>query len=288
MTSIPTRILVANDQEWTGRSLESIFEAEGWEVLRAYTGLQAVDRSLEAHPDLIVLDFQLPDISGPDVCRRLRADPRVGWATPIVITTAGSNGRARQAEALEAGAWDFVAQPFDGPLLLARLGTFLRARMEFKSAQALAMVDEGTGLYNARGLSHRLQELASDASRRHQPLSCVVLSVVMPDLAEAAQAARDLDRTIGRAIRDAVRGSDAVGVVGPLEYAVLVPTMSQQAAGELVHRIERSVSALRPAGVPPLRLEAAAVDVGASPRLEEVLGRTPRPVPQADPAGSSG
>jgi hypothetical protein len=64
--------------------------------------------------------------------------------------------------------------------------------------------------------------------------------------------------------------------------------MSHQAAGELVHRIERSVAALRPAGVPPLRLEATAVDVGSSPRLEDVLGRISRPVHQADPAGSSG
>lgn len=281
---VATRILVANDQEWTGRSLESIFAAEGWEVSRAYTGLQAVDRALELRPDLIVLDFQLPDISGPEVCRRLRADPRIGWGTPIIITTAGSNGRARQAEALEAGAWDFAAQPFDGPLLLARLGTFLRARTELKEAQALAMMDGNTGLYNPRGLSHRLQELASDAARRRQPLSCVLLSVVMPDLAEAAQAARQIDRTVGRAIRDAVRGSDAVGLIGPLEYAVLVPTMDRKAAGELVHRIERSVTALRPEGVPALRIEATAVDVGAAPRLEDLLGQVPRP-PQADAAG---
>lgn len=283
--SSPPRILIANDQEWTGRSLESIFAAENWDVSRAYTGLQAVDRALEAPPDLIVLDFQLPDISGPEVCRRLRSNPRIGWGTPIVITTAGSNGRDRQTEALEAGAWDFMAQPFDGPLLLARIATYLRARLELSAAQALAMFDGGTGLYNPRGLSQRLEELASEAIRRRQPLSCVILSVAQPELAEAARAASDLDRTVGRAIRGAVRGSDAVGLVGPLEYAVLVPAMSLEAIGALIHRIEGSVASLRPKGAPALRIEATALDVGSSPRLEDLLGRVPRP-PQADAAGS--
>jgi CheY-like chemotaxis protein len=97
MSAIPTRILVANDQEWTGRSLESIFAAEGWEVLRAYTGLQAFDRSLEARPDLIVLDFQLPDISGDSAAGSGRTRGSAGSACRHA--TAGSNGRARRAGA---------------------------------------------------------------------------------------------------------------------------------------------------------------------------------------------
>ena len=74
------RILIANDQEWTARSLESILAAEGYEVIKAFTGAQACERALDARPDLIILDTQLPDISGPDVCRRLRSHPTVGWS----------------------------------------------------------------------------------------------------------------------------------------------------------------------------------------------------------------
>ena len=147
------RILIANDQEWTARSLESILAAEGYEVIRAFTGAQAWERALDTRPDLIILDTQLPDISGPEVCRRLRSNPVIGWSVPIIITTAGSNGRARQVvEAMEAGAWDFATQPFDGPLLLARIRTFLQAKAAYDASRADATLDSATGLYNRRGL----------------------------------------------------------------------------------------------------------------------------------------
>lgn len=286
LTESVVRVLVANDQEWTGRALESIFAAEGWEVIRAYTGQQAVDRALARLPDLVVLDFQLPDISGPEVCRQLRLDPRIGWGTPIIITTAGNNGRPRQLEALEAGAWDFATQPFDGPLLMARLATFIRARQALQAAERQAHIDETTGLYNARGLSRRLEELALDTARRQEPLSCVVFSAVMPDLVEAAHSALDLSRTIGKAIRESVRGSDAVGMIGPMEYAVLVPAMAREAANALVHRVERSVQALRPEGAPPPKLAAAVLDVGADARLDDLIRAAGGPG-QAETAGSS-
>src|ERR1044071_7251086 len=79
----PARILIANDQEWAARSVESILVAEGYEVQRAYTGRQALQRALEQPPDLIILDNQMPDLNGVEVCRLLRQDPRIGLATPI-------------------------------------------------------------------------------------------------------------------------------------------------------------------------------------------------------------
>jgi two-component system cell cycle response regulator len=132
-----SRILIVNDQEWTVRSLESILAHEGHVVIRAYTARQALERVSGGAPDLVFLDTQLPDLDGPEVCRKLRGDPAIGWFVPIILTTAGSNGRARLLEAMEAGAWDFAPQPFDGPALLARIRTFLKA----KEAHDLARAD---------------------------------------------------------------------------------------------------------------------------------------------------
>src|SRR5438552_14552522 len=98
----PGRILIANDQEWAARSVETILVAEGYEVQRAYTGRQALQRALESPPDLVILDSQMPDLSGAEVCRQLLEDPRVGPATPIVLMTAGPAGRQQRLEALEA------------------------------------------------------------------------------------------------------------------------------------------------------------------------------------------
>jgi two-component system, cell cycle response regulator len=82
-------VLIANDQEWSARSLESILGPSGYSVVRAYTGQQALERARTAQPDLIILDAQMPDVHGFEVCRLLRSDPRFSATTPIVITTSG-------------------------------------------------------------------------------------------------------------------------------------------------------------------------------------------------------
>ncbi|MGH7593037.1 MAG: response regulator, partial [Gemmatimonadales bacterium] len=103
----PRLILIANDQEWTSRAVESILAANGYQVVRASTALQAMDL-LETHqPDLLILDLQLPDYSGTELCRRLRADPRFGQFLPVIITTAGPSGREQRLAAYQAGAWEF-------------------------------------------------------------------------------------------------------------------------------------------------------------------------------------
>lgn len=149
-------VLIANDQEWTARSLESILAQEGHEVVRAYTGQQAIDQAVRVRPALVVLDFQLPDYSGPEVCRVLRDHPGIGWGTPIVLTTAGSSGRARQAEAFQAGAWDFWPQPFDAELVLHKVRSYLRAHVELLAAREGALLDAATGLLTPTGVVERL------------------------------------------------------------------------------------------------------------------------------------
>ena len=247
-------ILIANDQEWTARSLESILAVEGYEVIRAYTGRQAHDRALEALPDLIILDVQLPDISGPDVCRQLRENPKVGWGTPIILTTAGSNGRSRQTECLQAGAWDFAAQPFDGPLLLLKIRTFLQAKATLEASRRAALVDPATGLYNRRGLALKLEEIASAARRRRESVTCMVVSAGSSELAEAVEAGEEVSRVVARAIRAGVRGSDLVARLSPLEFAIVAPTLNRDLALHLADRFQNALTAGRPEGAPTVQL----------------------------------
>src|SRR5215218_1743776 len=72
----PPLVLVANDQEWSARSLESILGPNGYAVLRAYTGRQALELARSAQPDVVIVDVRMPDIDGLDVCEVLRDDPR--------------------------------------------------------------------------------------------------------------------------------------------------------------------------------------------------------------------
>lgn len=267
-------VLIANDQEWASRSLESILAAEGYQVLLAYTGRQAIDKALSAGPDALILDTQLPDISGPEVCRALRADPCFGWGVPVILTTAGSSGRARQVEIYEAGAWDFAPQPFDGPLLLLKLRTFLRAKAALDSARADAMVDPASGLYNTRGVSVRLVELSQVARRRREPMTCIVLSAGSPEVTEMAQAAEEVGRTVGRALRAVARATDVVGRLSPLDFIVVAPALAQDTAAQVQERFHRSVAASRPDGAPEIPLRTGTVTLEDCDATEEgLLGR---------------
>lgn len=138
----PKVILIANDQEWTARSLESVLAPHGYVILRAFTGQQALDRARSGQPALILLDAQLPDIHGFDVCRTLRSDPLVGPGTPVIITTAGPSGRQQKLEATKAGAWDFFGQPLDGELVLAKVETFLRAADALRAIRSENLLHE--------------------------------------------------------------------------------------------------------------------------------------------------
>ncbi|HSE46986.1 MAG TPA: response regulator, partial [Gemmatimonadales bacterium] len=176
MSQRPPLVLIANDQEWSARSLESILAPNGYAVLRAYTGIQALERARTARPDLVILDAQMPDVHGVDVCRELRSDPRFSATTPIIITTAGPSGRTQRLEAYRAGAWEFLGQPLDGEALLLKLETFLKSKLEVDQIRDENLLDHPSGLYNMRGLSRRAREIGSEAVRLRQALACVVFA----------------------------------------------------------------------------------------------------------------
>ncbi len=239
----PPLVLVANDQEWSARSLESILVPRGYEVVRAYTGRQALERAHTTDPDVIILDAQMPDLHGVEVCRQLRADPRFSPTVPIVITTAGPSGRAQRLEAYQAGAWEFLGQPLDGEALLLKLDAFLRAKLEVDRVHDESLLDEVTGLYNMRGLSRRAREIGSEAYRRRHALTCVVFAPESPELDAATiqQVAPKLAAAVGEAFRKAGRSSDAIGRLGPLEFAVIAPATGPDAALKLMARLRDTV-----------------------------------------------
>lgn len=236
-------VLIANDQEWSARSLESILVPNGYEVVRAYTGRQALERARSAHPDVIILDAQMPDLHGVEVCRQLRADHRFSPTVPIVITTAGPSGRAQRLEAYQAGAWEFLGQPLDGESLLLKLDAFLRAKLEVDRVHDESLLDQVTGLYNMRGLSRRAREIGSEAYRRRHALTCVVFAPESPALGDPSreEVATRLAAAVGEALRMAGRSSDAIGRLGPLEFAIIAPATGPEAALKLVDRLRDTV-----------------------------------------------
>jgi DNA-binding response OmpR family regulator len=116
------RILIVEDDRAVARGLEYGLADEGFEVLWAETGQQALDLARERDPHLILLDIRLPDISGFDVCRQLRSE---GKRQPILVLTALDEDLDKVL-GLELGADDYVVKPYSLRVLVSRIRALLR------------------------------------------------------------------------------------------------------------------------------------------------------------------
>jgi PleD family two-component response regulator len=245
MPSRPPLVLIANDQEWAARSLESILGPNGYAVLRAYTGRQALEFARTAQPDAVILDARMSDLDGVDVCRELRNDARFGLTTPIFITTAGTSDRAQTLEAYEAGAWEFFTEPLDGEVLLKKLGNYIRSKREADRIRDESLLDQITGLYNMRGLARRAREIAGEALRQHNPLACVAFATETEPpsaLAQPDDAAR-VAAHMGSVFRRTGRISDVIGRLGQTEFAIIAPATEAKGVVRLVERLQESLQA---------------------------------------------
>src|SRR5687767_683376 len=116
------RILVVDDEPSIVDAVATALRYEGFEVEEAYTGREAIDAVTRDEPDLIVLDWMLPDIEGIEVGRRLRAR---GFKSAVLFLTA-KDATEHKVEALRAGGDDYVTKPFSLAEIVARVQAILR------------------------------------------------------------------------------------------------------------------------------------------------------------------
>jgi len=121
------KILIVDDEPMIRKAIHLALEKEGYEVVEAETGAEALRRIELSKPDLILLDIMLPDVSGFDVCRDIR---KAGLRVPIIILSAKTE-EIDVVVGLEIGADDYITKPFRTRELLARIAAHLRkARQE--------------------------------------------------------------------------------------------------------------------------------------------------------------
>jgi two-component system KDP operon response regulator KdpE len=127
-------ILVVEDDRSVGRVVAAALRARGFRAITSTTGEQALARTQEEQPAVIVLDLGLPDIDGIEICRKIRTLSEV----PIIVLTADSSDK-RKVLALDNGADDYVTKPFSMPELLARVRVALRHRKAFHRVDATVL-----------------------------------------------------------------------------------------------------------------------------------------------------
>jgi two-component system, sensor histidine kinase and response regulator len=126
VTSAKSRILVVDDISKNLQVVGTMLRNEGYEVMPAGSGAQALERVSVRLPDLILLDLMMPEMDGLETCHRLKADP-LTRQIPVIFLTA-SNEMEHLVKGFELGAVDYVTKPFNPPELLARVRTHLELK----------------------------------------------------------------------------------------------------------------------------------------------------------------
>jgi len=169
-----SRILVVDDVLQNLQVVGTMLRNEGYDVMPAGSGPQALERVRVRLPDLILLDLMMPEMDGLEVCRRLKTDP-AAQRIPIIFLTA-SNEMEHLVKGFEAGAVDYVTKPFNAPELLARVRTHLElkhARQRLREMNdekdefmGIAAHDLRNPLSEVKGFAELVMEEAQALKRR--------------------------------------------------------------------------------------------------------------------------
>jgi DNA-binding response OmpR family regulator len=120
------KILVVDDEVYITQILEFSLGAEGFEVITANNGELAVEKAVQAQPDLIVLDIMMPVLDGYETCRRLKRTPETKNIPVILLTAKGRE--ADKKLGFEVGAVDYIVKPFSPSRLIARIEEIIGCR----------------------------------------------------------------------------------------------------------------------------------------------------------------
>jgi diguanylate cyclase (GGDEF)-like protein len=215
---------------------------ENLDILCAEGGIQGLEMARREKPDLILLDLEMPDMSGFDVCRELKSDLEL-CMTPVLFLS-GSTTAEDKVKGLDLGAVDYVAKPFDTFELRARV----RAALRTKHLQDLliehAHIDPLTGLPNRRALMERLR-LEWSRMERHGGR----LSFIMVDIDHFKR----INDTYGHHIGDQMlqevanvilrqcRKLDLPSRYGGEEFGIIVPEETATGAKQLAERCRQEI-----------------------------------------------
>jgi len=128
MNNARIKILVVDDEKSMIDALRISLESENYDVVEAYTGEGAIQKARIETVDLILLDIMLPDITGYEICNKLRKNP-LTRSIPIIMLT-GMTGASDKMAGLDLGASDYITKPFDLDELKAKIRNALRQRAD--------------------------------------------------------------------------------------------------------------------------------------------------------------
>lgn len=235
------RILVVEDDLDTADMLRAYFEGQGYEVMTAAWGNDALQLCQEIVPDLVIQDIRLPDINGYEVTRQLRRNVRTQQIPVIFLTE--KRERADRIAGLKLGAVDYITKPFDMQELR------LRVRNALRRARYESLVSPVTGLPGERVVLERLELLLDK-----DDWAVVRIGIVGMDAFNEAYgfvAGDDVLRAVGLIISNVVEEAgtvgDFVGHTGMVDFVLItIPARVEELQAKIATRLNRAISYFYP------------------------------------------
>ncbi|HMA52385.1 MAG TPA: diguanylate cyclase [Magnetospirillaceae bacterium] len=241
----PARILIVDDDPVMVRVLARILAPMG-EILFATDGESALRMVRERSPDAVLLDVEMPGMSGFDVCRAIKEDP--SNADLPILFVSGHTDIETEAKGLEAGAVDYIMKPPSPPIVRARMRTQLVLRERTRQLLRLASIDGLTGLANRRSFDETLDQEWRRARRNRTPLSLALIDIDFFKRYNdhyGHQAGDDCLKTVATTLAHAAeRPGEIVARYGGEEFAVVLPLCDVPTARALAEKMRKRVADL--------------------------------------------
>lgn len=169
------RILLIDDSEDIHHLVRARLKGLGVEVLDANEGTRGLEMVREIEPDLILLDVNMPDISGFDLCKQLKDDAQT-HDIPVIFLT-GENETVNKVKGFDLGAVDYVTKPFDPAELRARVRAALKTKELVDALATQAQIDGLTQLHNRRYFDRRLSAAITEGRRYKRAIGLLLIDV---------------------------------------------------------------------------------------------------------------
>lgn len=244
-------ILVADDSMVVRAVLRRQLETDGHTVVEAVNGEEAIDACREYHPDVILLDVEMPVLDGHATLMRLKADPQLK-DIPVVFLT-GRVDTVDVVNGLRLGAHDYLRKPFEANELMARVSAALRTKWlqdELRTRNAeldrVSRIDMLTNIYNRRHLDEHLRQVISAARRRDRTVGVLIVDIdhfkEVND--ERGHLAGDVVlREVAARLQQAMRTEDALGRWGGEEFLAVLTDTPPEGIRIMAERLRQVIAA---------------------------------------------
>lgn len=265
-------ILIVDDDSTVVLALRNVLRGIG-QTRFAPNGAEALAMIQQSPPMLILLDVELPDISGLEICAQLKANPETTDIPVLFITSHAEPGFEEQV--FDAGAADYISKPLNPRVVAARAQTHLAYRLAMQMLDTQAHTDGLTGLANRRSFDETLDEELKRARRQQLPFT-----VMMIDIDEFKKyndhfghlEGDECLRNIAGVLRDSIRRpADLIARYGGEEFALILPETDAAGGEALARTLLSNVESLGLVHAPDATHKSVTISIGYSTLEKEQM-----------------